>query len=159
MLVLVVSLMVRKILKTGKQEKNVKDVESLSTIGVKNFLMALGVSFVSSLMTVGYTAVIYFVSNTVSSSIDYQYQVIVTILLIVISFAIYALILVGPAILVGYKKGLSYGVGSFALTVVWLIIFGAVAVFVLYIFKGQQNYPTPFMVKSGTEMLNSSELK
>ena len=143
-LVLAVVLILRKLLKKGDTKKDsTEKSEKISDKGNTNqFLLSLGVSFASSLVSAGYTIAVFVVVNGVNNVIDYQYQAIVAILMTVISFAVYALIIIGPSIYIGVKKGVGWGLTTFGLTIVWLILFGIITVLILFIFRGDVGYPS-----------------
>lgn len=137
--VFIIAIIARIILRRQKSVEKSEGKDSVSG-GSKNFLISLGASIASSLIAVGYTVIVYMIANAINQSIDYQYQAVVAILLVVISFAVYALIIIAPAIYLGVKKGVGWGIGNFVMTIVWLILFGAVAILVLFVFRGQ-SYP------------------
>src|SRR3989338_1981419 len=76
-----------------------------------------------------------------------QSFIIINILLIMISIAIYALLLFVPSIVVGVKKGISWGLGTFMATVIWLVIEMFIAfIFLFFAFRFQNRpYPLPMM--------------
>lgn len=120
--------------------------------GKKNVHMSVfvsaGLGFATSLCILFYTAGLILVSTTMRQLMGYdQTFIIIHILLTMISVAIYALLLFVPSIVVGVKKGISWGLGTFVATVMWLIFEMFVAFFMLFFFARFQNrsYPVPMM--------------
>ncbi len=68
---------------------------------------------------------------------------IVYALLVMISIAIYGLLLLVPSIVIGIKKGISWGLGTFIATVVWLVVDMIVAFIILFFVFGFRNSPLP----------------
>ncbi len=120
--------------------------------GMKRVAFGAGVSFASALVTAGYSIAVYAITNALANLVDYQYQAVVMILIIVISFAIYLLVIIGPAFFVGYKKGIGWGIGTFVMTIVWLILMAVVTVAVLFMFRSQNNYPPVPLIKGGVSL-------
>ena len=146
------------ILKRGKSKDEKKmepEKRSSDQDSMKNFLVGLGISFSASLVSAGYTIVVYLVANAMNSYIDYQYQAVVAILLVVISFAMYTLLILGPSLYMGLKKGVGWGIGTFVMTIVWLILFGIVTVMILFMFRREPYYPTPLFKGGGIEVQDS----
>ncbi len=134
--------------RTFKKDKvQAGDHKVMSDDGMKRVGESLAISFASALVTAGYSIAVYSIFNALSNIVDYQYQSIVMILLVVISFAVYILVILGPAFFVGYKKGLGWGMGTFVMTIVWLILLAVVTVAILFVFRDQNNYPPVPLVK------------
>lgn len=132
-----------------KDKDNSQAHKVTSDEGMKRLGVSVGISFAAALVTAGYSIAVYAIANALSNLVDYQYQAVVMILVIVISFAIYLLLLVGPAVYVGLKKGIGWGVGTFVMTIVWLILFAIVTVAVLFIFRNDKYYPPVPLVRGG----------
>ncbi len=140
-----------------KDKVEAGDHKVMSDDGIKRIGMSAGVSFASALVTAGYSIAVYAIYNALANIVDYQYQSIVMILLVVISFAIYTLVIIGPSVFVGYKKGMGWGIGTFVMTIVWLILMAAVTVAILFVFRDQNNYPPVPLVKSGMSLPQATE--
>jgi len=97
-------------------------------------LLTLGLSGVSTTVILLYTFTLMMVMKSLSSIFPYDYTMLITLLVIIISLAVYAILLFVPAIFMGIKRGLGWGVSTAVTTIVWLvlvfffliIIFGAV---------------------------------
>ena len=111
-------------------------------------LTTTGLGFVTSLFILFYTIGLIMVTMFLRVLFGYdQLLFIVNILLVMISIAIYALLLFVPSIVVGVKKGVSWGLGTFVATVVWLIIDMTFAFIILFFAFRFQNrpYPIPYL--------------
>jgi hypothetical protein len=128
--------------KVGTQESS---LNSSDTDVMKNFLICLGASFISALLSAGYTVVVFIVGNSLDRLVGYPYVAVIVILLVVISFAMYLLFILTPAVYIGFKKGVGWGIGTFVMTTLWLVLFGATAVFILFSFRSSPVYPLPMM--------------
>lgn len=112
-----------------------------------NALIVFGTSFASSLFVFGYTILIHFFGknlNDIIVPVNYEFQTILFLLLIVVSIAVYVLLGVVPSMVVGIKKGSGWGVASFVATIVWLGVYLIGFLVVVMIFGSPQpNYPIP----------------
>jgi len=104
-------------------------------------LISLGVSFVSSIIILFYTILVFFLGNYLNRLISYQFQAVITLLLIVISFVIYSLLLFSPGVYMGVKKSVGWGITTVVLTLLWLIIYFIIAVFVVFLLFGTGTGP------------------
>lgn len=102
----------------------------------KMLLVSLGVSFASSIIILFYTILVFFLGNYLNRIISYQFQAVITLLLIVISFVIYSLLLFSPGVYMGVKKSVGWGIATVVITLLWLILYFIVAVFVIFILFG-----------------------
>jgi hypothetical protein len=96
-----------------------------------------------------YTFVLMILTRSLSSIFPYEFSMIVTLLVIIISLAIYAMLLFVPAIFMGVKRGLGWGVSTAISTIVWLIL---VFLFLVIIF-GAARYggvSSPIRMMSGS---------
>jgi hypothetical protein len=147
-LIILAAFLVRKVMKrvvrakVGTQESS---LNSSDTDVMKNFLICLGASFISALLSAGYTVVVFIVGNSLDRLVGYPYVAVIVILLVVISFAMYLLFILTPAVYIGFKKGVGWGIGTFVMTTLWLVLFGATAVFILFSFRSSPVYPLPMM--------------
>ena len=122
-------------------------VKLLST-GASNFFLTLGVSFVSALLVAGHTLIIYFLGSFLGSAYELgSLRDLLMLLLVIISIGAYAVLLLAPAVWLAVKKGIEWGVITFALTIGWLIFFFFLAVLVLVFVSrlGGGSYPIPMM--------------
>jgi len=86
------------------------------------WLIITGGSFIASLIIVGYTVLLIWVVQFIPR---YQSQFALPILLLffVISIGLYGLLLLGPGIYVGIRKGLGFGLAMIGSTIFWLVIY------------------------------------
>jgi hypothetical protein len=136
LIALVIRFVLKRLKKTSGEAKS--SVVGEKKIGISTnsslLLASLGLSFVSSILIVGYTIGIYIVGNLVDNIITYQFQAIFALFLVIVSFMIYAVLVFAPAVYLGVKKGIGWGIATVVFTVVWLIFFVIVGVFVLFLF-------------------------
>lgn len=131
--------------KLQKVEKETKELEKtggkITEIGMIT-LASAGVGFVSSFLIAGYTIGVIFLGSLLTSFLSYQYDAIVVLFLVIISFFVYILLLFAPAIYLGVKRGVSWGMATAVATIIWLIIFLTVALFIIFLL-GNTSYPGP----------------
>ncbi len=80
-------------------------------------------SFVASILAAGYTIGIYMLSSLVSNWYYSEMNMPLMLLVVIVSFGVYPLMLFGPAFIIGRLRGMGWGVGTFALTLMWLILY------------------------------------
>lgn len=103
-------------------------------------LAVAGLSFVSSLFILVYTIFVFLVFQYLSNYF-YQFSLILTIFLTIISIGVYSFFLFAPAVFFGFKKGLGWGIATFALTIFWLVFYLVVIFVVLFLLYQSPNYP------------------
>lgn len=131
----------KKILKGFKQ--TVKEAPQKTAISPNSqmILASAGLGFISALLITGYTVGAILLGNLLGSITAYYYQLqpLLFIFLLLISGCVYLLLIFGPAILVGMKKGTGWGIVVVVSTVVWLVVFLGVAVLTFFLLgKGVQ---------------------
>lgn len=99
-----------------------KIIPSSSSPRIVTFGKALLLSFLASLFILIYTFVLIIVPRIFYSSL-YDLQTIIQILTVIISIPIYLLLLFCPAIYLGRKNSLWWGILTFTLTILWLIFY------------------------------------
>lgn len=108
-------------------------------------LVTLGVSFTSAVVALVYTGILFFLGGFITSGIAYSsFMSVLFILIIVSSFGIYGVVLIVPAIVIGVKRSLGWGITTFCFTVAWVGFFATVLFLVLLVFSRQppmQVYP------------------
>ena len=119
---------------------------------VHTILWMLGASFGSSIMTAGYTVLLFFMTSFVSGVfyIGYEYNMLVSLFVLILSLAIYPLCLFVPSIVMGVKKGLWWGVGTFAMTIAWLMVYLFIVFGFLVLTRMNNSYPRPMPYIYGT---------
>jgi len=122
----------RKVKVEAKDTTTEKRIKISTSSGL--ILASLGLSFVSSLLIVGYTFGIYVVGSLLDSIVGYQFQAIFALFLVVISFIIYAVLVFAPSVYLGVKKGISWGIATLVFTVIWLMFFIVVGIFIILLF-------------------------
>ncbi len=133
--------------KAFTQLTSAKQEAPSQTLGT-SILLCAGLGFAASVLILLYTTGLIALNMIVRQLFGYgDFLLIINVLLVIISIAVYALLLFLPSIMVGVKKGVSQGLGTFVATIIWLIIHLLLAVIVLFfIFRSNNSpYPIPFM--------------
>jgi hypothetical protein len=90
----------------------------------KPFPVILIGSFCVSILTILYTGILYLLTTVLDSMYSYyRFEIIVTIVIILISFCVYAALLIGPSLYIGMKRGVAWGIGFLGMTAGWLLLF------------------------------------
>ncbi len=106
------------------------------------FIM-IGGSFLSAALIAVFTAGLFLLRNGVPQMMSHEMVGIVLILITIIAIGVYGFLLVAPSILVGLRRGMAWGLGTFGLTVLFLIINAVTLIVVLMLLYGQGNRPMP----------------
>lgn len=93
-----------------------------------NVLLMILLSFISSIFVAGYTVFVFLFGNSMSSWYYSEFNSLIVLFLIILSFGIYPVLLLGPSVFMGIKKGLWWGVGTFCLTLLWITM----CIFILF---------------------------
>lgn len=115
-----------------------------------NVLAVFGLSFISAIVAVGYSAVVMYIAQNISQLFGYQAQTGVTLLLLVISLGVYGLLLGAPALFMGMKRGLWYGLATAGMTVLWLIL--ALLIYLILNVSGKNPEIYPMGVMDSVKM-------
>jgi len=145
-LIVVVFVVARKFLKRKNQEDSVT-----TKFDVKNLAISLGLSFIAALLIFGFTLLIIFLTTYLIRNVAYDLQAVLTIFIVVISFAIYALFLFVPGIYLGIKKGIGWGISTVFLTIAWMLIMMGIGLLIYFALRNPSIYPTP-MPLGGMEL-------
>lgn len=106
---------------------------------------AAAVGFVSAIIVAAYGVAVFFIAALIGRTFSYNSEMMSFFLMLslgIISFAVIALLLFGPAIYVGMKQGIWKGVIIFAATIIWLKLFFIVLVMIMFVSRNSY-YPTP----------------
>lgn len=134
--VVMISILVGRFVMRSLAARDVVSKKDSTTAKSKSMLFVVaGISFISALMMLGYTGLLIVLFEFLSSSY-YQFQMLAGLFLIIISFCIYALLLFLPGVVLGFKRGLEWGVATVIGTVVCMVLLGGIAIFVLFLFAG-----------------------
>lgn len=107
-----------------------------------------GLSFLSGILIVSYTILLVFLTRNLPMLVEYDMQLPITILLLIVSLGIYGVLLFGPAVFLGIRSGWGLALGTAGITTVWLIF--ALFLYVLIGFSRQPGYP-PVQIMKGVE--------
>lgn len=117
-----------------------------------SIITTAGLGFVTSVCILLYSVGLMVINVILRQMLGYsESQFIVYALLVMISIAIYGLLIFVPSIIVGVKKGLAWGLGTFVATVIWLVIDLIFTFIILFFFFGFQNRS---IMSGGTMRLN-----
>ncbi|MBI4066398.1 hypothetical protein HY411_01635 [Candidatus Gottesmanbacteria bacterium] len=108
-----------------------------------DMVVLIGGSFLSAALIAVYTAGLFLLRNTVQQVVSYEMVGIVFILATIISIGVYGLLLIAPAILVGLRRGLAWGMGAFGLTILFLVVNAVIMIVVLMLLYGNGVRPMP----------------
>ncbi|KKR28292.1 MAG: hypothetical protein UT61_C0053G0028, partial [Candidatus Woesebacteria bacterium GW2011_GWA1_39_8] len=150
--VLIIALLKVMLRKFSKKKINAdegvdtKDQEQAMPSKTRNLLVSLGLSFASSLFMAIYTGLLIFASTNLSRLLGYQYEMFFVLFIVVISFCVYSVLLFGPALYVGAKRGVGWGMATILMTIFWLVIYLGVGLLVVYLLNPIRPIPTPYPV-------------
>ncbi len=111
-----------------------------------DIISVVGLPFIAAFLMVAYTVLLVFVNNLFGLS-SYGTGFIFAILIMLISFGVYGLLLITPTLIMGFKRGLVWGLATFGMTIFWLIADGII-IFMIILLLGNSNsppYPIPYM--------------
>jgi len=123
-----------------------------------NYVFAGLVGFAASVLISGYTVLLWFLTASGFNNYYYysQYNLITTIFALIISFAVYGLLVFLPAIILGIKKGLPEGVTAFVSTIIFLSIFFIIFILTVGLNRPQDIYPVRSMMEGGVTSVESA---
>lgn len=108
-----------------------------------DIFVLIGGSFLSAAFIAIYTASLFLIRTTIQQVVSYEMVGVVFILVTIISIGIYGFLMIAPAILVGLRRGLAWGLGTFGLTILFLLVNAVIMVVVLMLLYGNGNRPMP----------------
>lgn len=122
------------------RKKEVSDTRKAGEVqfspNVRLSLTSFGISFATSILILGYTFAVIVGASLLNNIIGYQFQQVIGIFILIISVAVYAVLLFAPAIYFGTKKGIGWGILTVVLTILWLVFYMVVAIFFLFLLRG-----------------------
>ena len=135
----VAKVLIKKLGARGQAEVAVKKAGNekvTPTQPVSLILATAGVGFISAFLIAVYTALVIFMGEKLNDIFNYSFQPVFILFLIIISFCVYTLFLFAPAIYIGAKKGIGWGVAALISTILWLIALFVIAVFIIFLLGG-----------------------
>jgi hypothetical protein len=128
--------MLKKSTEVTKKEENlaIKEKPVASTSNGKMFATVTLIGFVVSLVMTVYTALVVILGAVIIKNVDYSYQSLIGIVLVIISILIYLLLVLAPGVLIGVKKGVGWGLGVVISIVMWLIFWVIIVFLGLFLF-------------------------
>jgi len=115
--------------------------------GLLDFLLVFALSFIFSLLIAGYTFLLNFLGNYFNQIYASDLRQFLIVFLFVLSVGVYAVLLFAPAVVLGIKRGVLWGLAVFGATVLWLIFYFLALVVFIFLFQ-RSSYP-----RSYTEIL------
>jgi hypothetical protein len=103
----------------------------------QNLTLSLATSFLSAFFMVLYTVCLFISQNYLNLTSDYR--VMMGILLALVSIGIYSLLLLAPSLVMGVKRGVTWGIVTFAATVGWLIV-DTIIIMGVFMLVGNRGY-------------------
>ena len=137
-----------------KDEKmDLKEKPVSPTSNGKMFVAVTLIGFVTSLLMTVYTILVVILGAVIIKNVDYSYQSLIGIVLVIISILIYLLLVTAPGVLIGVKKGVGWGLGAVVSTVLWLIFWIIIIFLGLFLFgRGGGLYQILGLVTPGPVM-------
>jgi hypothetical protein len=130
-----------KNLKKSKPVQSSVEAPQVQSHHLTNTILLTGaLSFISAILMSGYLLFVYLLI----SALGYygNQSVFVLVILFIITLIVFALIICGPAIFMGVKRGIWWGIGTFMSSLAWLFIFLCFAVLISLV-SSRSYYPTP----------------
>ena len=138
---------VRWILAKVRRPKNLEAATVPLPGGLLDFLLVFALSFIFSLLIAGYTFLLNFLGNYFNQIYASDLRQFLIVFLFVLSVGVYAVLLFAPAVVLGIKRGVLWGLAVFGATVLWLIFYFLALVVFIFLFQ-RSSYP-----RSYTEIL------
>lgn len=114
-----------------------------------DIVLMIGGSFLSAVLIAIYTAGLFLLRNTIQQIVSYEMVGVVFILVTIISIGIYGFLLIAPTMLVGLRRGLLWGLGTFGLTILFLVVNAVIMVVVLMLLYGNGGRPPIYNMMKG----------
>ncbi len=114
---------------------------SASRQGIE-IVATIGLPLLASLGAVTFTILLFFCQRLLGQFIPYDFRFFIIIFSLLVSSGVYLLLLLAPAVYIGMKKRIGWGLTAFGLTILWLVIFGAITLVALWFTAAtQRDYP------------------
>lgn len=117
--------------------------KSQTVTQTNNIVLVASVSFISSLILAGSTICSFMIITILNNNsfLDYDGSNILKLLILLISFGLWACLLFLPTLFIAIKKGVSWAIANFALTIMWLIAETIVVILIMLIMSNQRIVP------------------
>jgi len=161
-IILLMALIIKVLLKLWKKHSlgaSVKVKEATPVNTTLDLLAVFGLSFLSSAAIVVTTVLVIITSRWFSQLLPSDVVLLATICIMFIMLFLYLVLIVGPAIFMGIRRGLGWGVATFAVTIFWLFIHVLIVLFVLLLLtrSSRLSSPIPLMEQMMGGVSNSSQ--
>ncbi len=136
--------------------------KSQTVTQTNNIVLVASVSFISSVILTGSVICFFLVFALINNmhSLDYDSSNILRVLVLLISFGLWLCLLFLPTIFIAIKKGISWAIANFALTIMWLIGETIMVILVMFIMSNQRmrSYLSPIELMKSTVVQQESSL-
>lgn len=141
-LLFLVAIIYRGVKALSTKNNSASGAKTQSSTTTTSVLMTFGMSLLSSVFAGIYTIGLYIFFTVLERGYYSQMNMIIMLFAILISCIVYILIIFGPAVFMGWKRGVWWGVGTIGVTVFLLCIY--VALFIMYQLVANQSniYPS-----------------
>lgn len=139
-LLILVGVLLYKLVKSLKKNYTTSSQKSSSSSS-HPILMMVGLGLLSSLGAAIYTVFLYIFMTMMERVYYSDVNTLIMLFIVLISGAIYIVLIFGPALFVGWKKGVWWGVGTLFITIILLTLY--LMLFFLYMFLKQQTMYSP----------------
>lgn len=144
---LLVRFIIKKISSTSTTPK------SQMVTQTNNIILVLSVSFVSSVILAGSTIFSFMIIALVNTNyaLEYDSKNILKLLVLLIAFGLWLCLLFLPTLFIAIKRGISWAIANFALTIMWLITETIMVVLIMFMMSNSRmrTYSSPVeLIKS-----------
>lgn len=147
LIVSILFLVIKAVFKNlGSSKKESKDSKASFIV------LGVGVGFASSLLVLVYTTAVVLLGRMLFSYEFAQTSPVLILFLVIVSIPLYLTLIFGPGIFIGLKKGFVWGAVSVFSTIIWMILYLVIAVFVSSMFFRTQLPPPPYQIMGGVPM-------
>ncbi len=137
---------------SGGDSQDVKE-EPKKSGSSHTFLLAFLASIISAVLVSLYTVALLLIGQVINNGYYYgpqNSQTFIWLILIVISFAVYAFLIFAPSFIVGMKRTVGWGFATLGLTILWLVLMVSIVGLVIFLGgmnKDQTNPPVPYLME------------
>lgn len=132
----------RKVILHFRNQPSDKTLKTSATPDNGRAMLEVGlVSFFSSILIAGYTVVVMMGVTQFSAFYYSEMSLVLVLFVTIISFAVYSLFMFGPAIFLGMRRGYMWGLATFVMTTIFLVVYLLVIAGLIFIVRSNRGYP------------------
>lgn len=120
-----VQFIARTLDKSQVDQKNTQGNITPDVVGV------FTLSFAAGFLIISYTVLLLLGRNLLGSYYNYEYQFLFAILTVIISLGVFGFLTLSPALIMGVRRGLLWGLATFGMTIAWLVIDAIIALVIV----------------------------